>query len=281
LTRPTHGTGATQDPAQTQDHVETSDSWWTPKLILMAVCVPLLAVGFWAAGTLGAFSVVVVVMVMVAYTAEWGRGPFRPDLAVGPDKRRIVPDLGTTAGADPARVEDGSQSAEVEAGAAERRAAWHSWVEREIGGTGQAIDAATDAVVHALVSGRSIEEAMAAGHAAANAPDQPTAARSATPILSDQTHLRGQVASFRQRNELMGTAYGSVWDFRVDSRDELGRARPPVAIEMRGIKFIGSVADGDWVEIAAEEIAIDWSPGDILHLARLRNLTMNGPVVAG
>jgi hypothetical protein len=156
---------------------------------------------------------------------------------------------------------------------AERRAEWKQWVETEIGGDTRTVDVALETVLSMLAAGRTSEDAMAAGRAAARAPvteDAPTEQRHPT---SDSTHLRGQVSLKRERNELMGQSYGSVWNFRVDSWDADGAPQPPVAVEVRGTEIEGSVQDGDWVEIPGP-----WKAGQTLHPKAFRNLTMNSAV---
>ena len=51
----------------------------------------------------------------------------------------------------------------------EKRAKWRKWAEEEIGGDDLTIDAATDAIIAALLQGSSVEEAMTAGRGAASA----------------------------------------------------------------------------------------------------------------
>lgn len=72
----------------------------------------------------------------------------------------------------------------------------------------------------------------------------------------------------------MGSRYGSVWDFRVDSWDAAGVSQPPVAVEMRGVEIKGSVGDGDWVEIEGQ-----WKPGDVFIVRSLKNISQNARVV--
>jgi hypothetical protein len=161
-----------------------------------------------------------------------------------------------------------------------KRAEWRSWAEQEFRGDERAIDAATDAVLGALIDGENVEEAMAVGRTAAassalEGSDYATDSQRSHPV-SDADHLRGRVASFRQRAELMGNRYGSVWDFRVDSWDAAGVPQAPVAVEMRGVVFTGSVGDGDWVEIASR-----WKAGEVLGVRSLQNLSMNARVEVG
>jgi hypothetical protein len=163
-----------------------------------------------------------------------------------------------------------------------KRAEWRQWAQQAIDGDETAIEAATEAVLAALIAGYSVEDAMLAGRAAAAAPASPGVPASggapgtAALPASDRTYLRGRVAAMRQRNELMGSQYGSVWNFRVEeSLDAQGRPQPPVAIEMRGLSISGSVADGDWIEIEGHD-----KPGKLRRVRRLRNISMNAPVVA-
>jgi hypothetical protein len=156
---------------------------------------------------------------------------------------------------------------------AAKRANWRNWAKQEIGGDDLTLDTATDAVLAALLQGSSVEEAMAAGRSAATKPRMFGQASSTTHPVSDRSHLRGQVASFRQRSELMGSRYGSVWDFRVDGWDAAGVPQQPVAVEMRGVKIKGSVGDGDWVEIEGR-----WKPGAVFVVRSLKNISQNARV---
>ena len=72
----------------------------------------------------------------------------------------------------------------------------------------------------------------------------------------------------------MGSRYGSVWDFRVESWDAAGVSQQSVAVEMRGVEIKGSVGDGDWVEIQGH-----WKPGEVFIVRSLTNLSQNAQVV--
>lgn len=161
---------------------------------------------------------------------------------------------------------------------AAKRAEWRAWVVQQMGDNervdDQVVDRATDAVLTALLQGASMEDAMAAGRATAQA-KPPSGQVGASHLVSDDTHLRGQVAAFRQRSEFMGSGWGTVWDFRVDHWDKAGVPEPPVAVEMRGLHIVGSVGDGDWVEITGR-----WQPGKVLTTRSLLNLTQNALVVS-
>ncbi len=86
-----------------------------------------------------------------------------------------------------------------------KRAEWRNWAKEAIGGDDLTIDAATDAVLAALLQGSSVEEAMAAGHSAATKPQRSGQASSASQRISDPSHLRGRVDSFPQGREPMGS----------------------------------------------------------------------------
>lgn len=165
-----------------------------------------------------------------------------------------------------------------------KREKWRQWAQNEFGENEQAVQVATETVLNALLTGCSINEAMniartaAAGpspnlRATASATEIDSRTEAQQPPVSDSEHLRGCVSSFRQRNELMGQQFGTVWNFRVDSWDWEGRAQPAVGVEMRGFRFTGSVADGDWVEIKGH-----WKAGDVMPISSLRNISLNSIV---
>ncbi len=85
-------------------------------------------------------------------------------------------------------------------------------------------------------------------------------------------HLRGRVVGFQRRAEqsfFLHRLYLYVWDFRVERP---GTA--PVMIEMRGFRFRGDISNGDIVDI----ITRDASPGQVLKVRRLLNLTTNAEI---
>lgn len=155
-----------------------------------------------------------------------------------------------------------------------KRAKWRNWAKEKISGDDVTIDAATDAVLAAPLQGSSAEGTMAAGQSAATAPRLSEQVSLTTRPVSDREHLRGLVASFRPRSELIGSRYGAVWDFRVDSWNADGVWQLPVAVEMRGFEIKGSVGDGDWVEIEGK-----WEPGEVFMVRSLKNITQNAQVV--
>jgi hypothetical protein len=91
--------------------------------------------------------------------------------------------------------------------------------------------------------------------------------------------LSGTVSGFQQRTEQTQTAGGPrmvvVWDFRLERKDQNGQALPRVAVEMRGTEFIGSVQNGDAVEIDAP-----FHAGEVVQPRRVRNLTSGAVVTA-
>jgi hypothetical protein len=167
---------------------------------------------------------------------------------------------------------------------AEKRAEWRAWAVREFGDDQRSVELATDFVLKSLIKGYSVEQSVAVARAAvlAEAPgtganlsiDEAVKRAAAGHPVSDAEHLRGRVSLLRSRNELMGTRYGTVWNFRVDSWDSEGKSQPAVAVEMRGLQFNGSLGEGDWVEITGP-----WEAGKNFRVARLQNITMNAPVL--
>jgi hypothetical protein len=63
-----------------------------------------------------------------------------------------------------------------------------------------------------------------------------------------------------------------VWDFRIERKDS-SVEQTPVAVEMRGYAFEGSIANGDEVEIVGQPI-----DRKVLHISAAYNLTSNALV---
>jgi hypothetical protein len=59
-----------------------------------------------------------------------------------------------------------------------------------------------------------------------------------------------------------------VYSFRVETFDARGNRLPPITVQMKGIGFVGSLNEGDQVEISKKP-----RPGKVIKVARLRNLT--------
>lgn len=91
--------------------------------------------------------------------------------------------------------------------------------------------------------------------------------------------IKGTVSGFQQRFEQIYTAVGLrtlvVWDFRIERRDPTGQPMPRAAVEMRGASFIGSINNGDEVEIDAP-----FRPGQVLQARLVRNRTSGAVVKA-
>lgn len=155
---------------------------------------------------------------------------------------------------------------------ADKRAEWRRWAEQEFGGDQQAVERATSVVLRFLVEGNSVSVAMEAARAAVA--DETYEQAPPPHLVSDAHHIRGEVASFRERQELMGNQYGPVWNFRVDRWDAAGEPEESLGIEMRGVSITGSVGNRDWVEIEQS-----WESGKLVRVKRLRNLTMNTEVL--
>ena len=78
-------------------------------------------------------------------------------------------------------------------------------------------------------------------------PSFPIAPTPGPPVQVPRGWIRGRVAGFQPRNELRGSTYITIWSFRVEQRGGL----PPVALEMRGYAFEGSITNGDEVQVRA------------------------------
>lgn len=78
----------------------------------------------------------------------------------------------------------------------------------------------------------------------------------------------GVVSALRQHTETTVMTRGTqwVWTFRVEARSPDGRRGRAVAAQMRGAAIVGSLGDGDWVELPS-----GWRTGQ--KLKSLTNLT--------
>lgn len=186
---------------------------------------------------------------------------------------------------------------------------WLVWAEKNIGGSEARAEIATQAAISALGQGKSRDEAVAAARSAAadwKTPSEPTLPDSrvadlhlpsgepervqvnpspAPLIEKHKEFIRGRVSAMQQRQEIEGyhqmgrtkvPTYGIVWSFRLQPTGPDGNPPPPVAIEMRAPSFLGSIGNGDEVEVEAR----DYAPGSILFPTEIRNLTTNSIVRA-
>ncbi|MFK3669874.1 hypothetical protein ACI2IX_06845 [Leifsonia aquatica] len=162
---------------------------------------------------------------------------------------------------------------------AAKHAEWRAWVEQNLGGDPDTIATATDAAMNDLLAGATIDDAIRSARSVYERPAD-RVGPAAAPVVggyptSDKKHVRGAVTSFRARNEMMGRSYGAVWDLQVTTTDPSGRPGTVIAVELRGTRMHGSVAEGDWIEVDAPP-----KSGTLLRVRSLRNLTMNSEVVA-
>ena len=175
---------------------------------------------------------------------------------------------------------------------------WRAWVEQTLGGDSAQIELATRAAIQAVTAHAPQESVVRAaqmawrGEAAeiplptTTVPSQtprglqpiPSQAAKATPTPASQQHVpmasrpgwvRGRVMGFQPRNQLQGRRYVTIWSFRV----EQSGGRPPVALEMRGYAFDGSIASGDEVEVEATS-----GKHGIQRVTSLENLSSNSTV---
>ena len=90
----------------------------------------------------------------------------------------------------------------------------------------------------------------------------------------------GEVREFRERHEPQGNINWIIWTFRVERYDKSGNQMQPVPVEMKGLKFEGTISEGDWVELPGQ-----WKPGEIASPKKFINLTtgseIRGSVPAG
>lgn len=88
-------------------------------------------------------------------------------------------------------------------------------------------------------------------------------------LQRDGGPITGRVDGLQQRLESRGRLGSvTVWDFRVARIDERGQALHQVPVEIRGTRFKGSVAAGDFVEISHP-----WKPGQLLQVRKVKNLS--------
>ena len=78
----------------------------------------------------------------------------------------------------------------------------------------------------------------------------------------------GEVREFRERRETEGNFTWTIWTFRVERYDESGNRMQPVPVEIKGMKFEGTISEGDWVELP--EL---WKPGEVASPKKFDNLT--------
>ena len=65
-----------------------------------------------------------------------------------------------------------------------------------------------------------------------------------------KNRLVGEARAFQSRNEQVAFVNVTVWSFRVDRFDcRSGNRLPPVPVEMRGLRFDGSISEGDHIEV--------------------------------
>lgn len=89
-----------------------------------------------------------------------------------------------------------------------------------------------------------------------------------------QVSVQGRVRGLRQRIEDYGedSPTYTVWTFRLDRHDSAGNRLRPVAVQMRGAAFDGSLDEGDVVRVAGR-----WKDGT-LHGERIDNLTTGAAI---
>jgi hypothetical protein len=190
--------------------------------------------------------------------------------------------------------------------AAARRAKWQAYFRAQLSGSDAEVNAATEGAMAAIARRQSVDQVVAAGHAAAaafrnaaagGAPYQVPPSPTPTPPVPAQVPripaprvpepmpispaattsaggpVRGTVTGMSQRQEVFNRAPYLVWNFRVERVDAMGNRLDPVAVEMIGRRFLGAINNGDVVEIDAAA-----KPGKLMHPKTVRNLTSNATV---
>lgn len=89
---------------------------------------------------------------------------------------------------------------------------------------------------------------------------------------SDPDQVEGQVRGIMARSD--GGEGETVWTFRLERYDELGNRELLVPVEMRGYRFEGSIAEGDWVRLRGS------ARRGTIRVAELENVTTGATVTA-
>ena len=91
--------------------------------------------------------------------------------------------------------------------------------------------------------------------------------------------IEGDVVHFREWHETSGSGQTArqymVWSYSIERFDKNHNPLPLVPVQMRGLKFTGSLRDGDRVAVRAR-----WQAGKTLHIQRAVNLTSGATVKA-
>jgi hypothetical protein len=85
--------------------------------------------------------------------------------------------------------------------------------------------------------------------------------------------VEGQIRGIQQRTERTGDSSSqTIWTFRLERYDAAGDRMPPIAVQMRGLSFDGSLSEGDEVRVTGR-----WRDGT-LHSDNVENLTTRATV---
>jgi hypothetical protein len=93
------------------------------------------------------------------------------------------------------------------------------------------------------------------------------------PSWSSNYHVTGEARQVQQRGDVGNE---TVWTFRIQRYDAAGNRLQPVPVEMRGMRFKGSIGEGDIVQLPGR-----WQPGSIACPHRVKNLSTGCTVKAG
>jgi hypothetical protein len=98
--------------------------------------------------------------------------------------------------------------------------------------------------------------------------------RRSVELRTPRERIVGEARGFQSRTEQIAFVTQTIWSFRVERYSSSG-ALPAFPVEMRGVSFYGSIAEGDRVEVHASA-----SDGRSARARWVRNITSGSLVEA-
>jgi hypothetical protein len=80
--------------------------------------------------------------------------------------------------------------------------------------------------------------------------------------------FRGAVSGIQQRFEPQAAGTLTIWNFRLERQTDDGQPLPRIPVEISGLHFEGSIAEGDYAEVTGR-----WEDGETLHTEAVHNLS--------
>jgi hypothetical protein len=100
-----------------------------------------------------------------------------------------------------------------------------------------------------------------------------TAPRERSGAQHGSATVKGEIRGIKERTERRGNnGSETIWTFRIERYDEAGDRMAPVAVQLRGYGFDGSLTEGDEVRVSGK-----WRDGT-LHTDKVQNLTTRAVV---